>query len=71
MKLKHKPDVAVAEIGQLPLAPQKYILSTVEDLSSGGLFQGAEYIEQGGFARARTPHDRDPLPPSDHKTRDL
>ena len=46
---------------------QKYILSAVEDLSAGGFFQGAQNIEQGRFAGARTAHDGDPLPLADDK----
>ena len=59
--LEHEADVALAELGALPLLQLSDLLPQQLVAARGGVVQEAEDVEQRGFAAARRPHHGDEL----------
>ena len=57
MKLEHESDVSVAEVAQLVGGEPPHIDSVYEDLSSVGLVERADNLQERGLSGSRGSHD--------------
>src|SRR5229473_3647259 len=63
MILEHEADRAIAKIRQLRLGKGKWILVVQTNRSGGRRVERAQDMQQGAFAGAGRPHDRQRLAP--------